>query len=1269
VLFLPPKLKTSFDLNKHESVVVAELTMDVLDSKRSNQSQVAFNIDNSNERKIRLNFPAAGGDPTQEETAELIADSPGNEFPVALLYDGITRDASSIFQTGLFNAPSFAFQTFTVGDDFLSSSSITSIVVKIKKEVASSFWRIKAKIYEVDEQGQLVGFGSRQSSKSLFPGGVDSTTTYDIAAASVGTSEVSFDFSQAFIPGSRYAMWVYPFRTGGTLVGPLTAYWIGSEKLNAEEKAGGETGPSGANIGEFGLWTKVNVSAFSYNGTTNPYVDISMDMIDTPIAAGKWAFRDKRPRVYDPGSKTVKQTDVQYEAWSGATLGAKTTYIGIVTDGDDISNLSRFYVVRASLRTSNTTTMIRSPEVNRVNAVFPKAVNGQIQRTRFSSAPLRLDGEDLIPGVAKFPIFSSKFDISRYITKQGTLKVELIDFNGSTNEALSRQHLKGRPFTLYFGHKTNATSITDLIPVWTGIVDDYSSSEKSHNLIIKNDSSLLKQKVPEPVVGLEPRRDYRFKELVDVIEEILADDAKMSRGKLVLDSFNDLKTYLKGSDPTSLWISGRVLKEHVDARKLLDELLELCGAYLHFQNDGKARLIRFPRSDTPVASWDKVTMIDDGQKSGYSETIINQMLVFYDRDGDGSNKGLEFLINDDSQEALAVGSDVYVADRIIKSPWLGPERTTFGATIAGRITKRTVDLRKFGLIPFSCKTPISEFEAEEGDYTRITSKSFLKKYEIGAIEKDFMILSKAPNISAGEITWDLVEVIDTNRKPTASFTADVTSGAPSLTVTLTDTSVDPDGIIIGWEWDSDYDGTNFTVDSVLQNPSFTYAASAAGNKVVKLRVTDDNGAVSESDGLLIRIFKNPVADMRYEISAPDQPLLLKIFSASYSETSTIIKAEWDLNYTGVFSSTVEGQSATVLLPYQQVTVALRVTDDDGGTNTTTMIFSGKAFAPATPTRFIVNQIGGDLIFSVDANTEPDFFAFEFRQGGSIGNSILIASEVDATTFKTAAPVEPGTYTYLARAINTSKRYSISAASIVVTVFDTKDRNIIVTDDQKAKGWPGTMIGLVHEVTANKLWIDSTDQQTLGDTTPTLGDTRITVLAGTRVSGSYEAPAIDLGAVIEGNRLAINIDTEIVPDPPGTSTITEYSISTDGLSYGNWIQIIQGELSFRFVKIRVTLNNEDGTSNVALTKLTIIVDVRDVDDRGSVVVPVGGASVLFGRVFNIAPFVNKTTVIAATVGFLLDITNITKTGFDVKIRAGESPYAEIGGTLHWGAEGY
>ena len=74
-----------------------------------------------------------------------------------------------------------------------------------------------------------------------------------------------------------------------------------------------------------------------------------------------------------------------------------------------------------------------------------------------------------------------------------------------------------------------------------------------------------------------------------------------------------------------------------------------------------------------------------------------------------------------------------------------------------------------------------------------------------------------------------------NVPPTANFTFSPTTPMVGQTVAFTDTSSDPDGTVVAWQW-SFGDGSS----SALRNPTHIYAA--AGTYQVSLTVTDNDGS-------------------------------------------------------------------------------------------------------------------------------------------------------------------------------------------------------------------------------------------------------------------------------------------------------------------------------------------------------------------------------------------------------------------------------------------
>lgn len=1268
MLTLPPKLKSALERGDFEPVVVAKLTTAVLDAPPAQQTRNHYRTVTDADNVTTLQYPAQGGDPVQTE---------------ALVYQGFTDQRAGIYisyitinRGGLRGGGSsssislpnpqtdWIYQTFHVGEDVYQANRLKSVTMTLSR-VKGQGWELRCRIYRVDDAGNLVDPLGRAGVAGLFGAGIESATVLTSAGIPEFPSKgnVTFNFDLDLIPGARYAVLLqYLFVGPGTHEKVLT--WYGSEGGGGIEV---NRGWSEGFVGEFAgaLSLQVNVAAYTDPANTgnpetdDPWVDVLIDMNGTPVEAGFISLLDFRPTWFDLVTGAVKITDIAYNLWAGATLGAKTTDLGAVVDGSTVSTLSRYYVLRAKLITANTTTRIRTPAFKKVNLVFAQVFAGAPKSYLISSAAF----PGAIPAIAKIPSFPTRLDPRNHLTQRAAWRLSLTDPNGEITRILTESHLLNLPIELYFGHRPDAASLNDLAPMGAGKIVDYAYNEGRPELLIEDRTKDLSVKIPKPTSGSLQRRDYRGKQLVDVLEEIEANEVEISRRWIETSTFAEHKTYLKGSDAVSKWITDRVITEPEEADKTVKEILEIIGAHQTTLEDGKLRLIRFPKSGNSVRTWDRqILSVEESQPEGFARTLVNQCLVSFKLDSGGENLGIALYLDDDAQNEWAPGAERFRADRTIEAEkWLGQEDPFFGKTVAERVAAREVRTHKNGMVPKQCRTALTEYEIQVGDLLDVTSPVFLKRFELGSTAKQFQVTAKDPRIEAGEIDWELVEAIQVNRPPTAIFTVNVAAGTPPFTVNFNgSSSVDPDGTIVSYEWDPDYDGVNFQAIYTGATGSHLYDASAAGVKLLALRVTDDAG-VFHIATKVIRVRKAPTARIVYDISAPDQPLFAVVRSASVEGTGKIVKVEWDLSYNGVgFNAELVGETATINLPYQSITVALRVTDEDGLTDIETVTLEGKTLTPATPTNFFVRQNKDLLDLQWDDNPEGDILGFEARikyeptgvQTATFENSDLLFSSA-RTTSRTVPVNRPyGYYTILLKAINSSRRKSINAVSIFIRILDPQDRNVILTRDEKALGWPGTIVQLVKEVANNRLWIGAPAVINDLPLSPinSMADTPIALTPGTYSQGTYETPVIDLGAILSPIRLSALPTTNSTPSPTNTSALVEYKISDDNVLWTPYQSIRYGaDLAFRCLQLKYTGKQLDNASNIAIENLVTTIDVPDLlDSNEDVDVAVGGTAVLFGVVFNIIPSVH-TSIQNMLVPHFVDIYSKSKAGFSMKVR--------------------
>jgi PKD repeat protein len=108
-----------------------------------------------------------------------------------------------------------------------------------------------------------------------------------------------------------------------------------------------------------------------------------------------------------------------------------------------------------------------------------------------------------------------------------------------------------------------------------------------------------------------------------------------------------------------------------------------------------------------------------------------------------------------------------------------------------------------------------------------------------------------------------------NQVPTAAFTAPAVVLAGEPVSFDGSASSDPDGSIAGYKWDLDGDGAFETDTGTAAMTSRSY--SAAGTVTVRLRVTDNGGAVGEaSHAVIVNAVNVPPAPA--PITAPPQPV-------------------------------------------------------------------------------------------------------------------------------------------------------------------------------------------------------------------------------------------------------------------------------------------------------------------------------------------------------------------------------------------------------------
>ncbi|MEF8841334.1 MAG: S8 family serine peptidase [Haloarculaceae archaeon] len=181
-----------------------------------------------------------------------------------------------------------------------------------------------------------------------------------------------------------------------------------------------------------------------------------------------------------------------------------------------------------------------------------------------------------------------------------------------------------------------------------------------------------------------------------------------------------------------------------------------------------------------------------------------------------------------------------------------------------------------------------------------------------------------------------------NLPPNASFTVSPIEPNPGQAVTFdastSDSGDTSDDSIVSYEWDLDDDGAFDDATGVTASRSY----ATGGNKTVGLIVTDEFDQTATTTGTFY-VNKAPTASFTV---SPDPVVRDEstTFDAtgSFDSDGTVDLYEWDWDYDGstfvVDENTTSTTTTHTFTTGGEHTVALRVTDNDGATDTTTMTF-------------------------------------------------------------------------------------------------------------------------------------------------------------------------------------------------------------------------------------------------------------------------------------------------------------------------------------------
>ena len=202
------------------------------------------------------------------------------------------------------------------------------------------------------------------------------------------------------------------------------------------------------------------------------------------------------------------------------------------------------------------------------------------------------------------------------------------------------------------------------------------------------------------------------------------------------------------------------IKEPVEARKLIEELLKIVTSFIIYTN-GNIKLKRYDSSASSVKTWYDRDIISINQSMSSSD-FINEVGVWYGWRGNGDS--IDSWSNLYIDQQATSQSNWHEQKRIdYKLKYVGvldknADGTNIyynGQTIAKGVAEFVTGALKNGALKIRIVTSLAQAMIEVGDFVTLDTSLLAK--DIGSTKKCF-ILKKDYNLKNGTISWDLMGV-------------------------------------------------------------------------------------------------------------------------------------------------------------------------------------------------------------------------------------------------------------------------------------------------------------------------------------------------------------------------------------------------------------------------------------------------------------------------------------------------------------------------------
>lgn len=412
------------------------------------------------------------------------------------------------------------------------------------------------------------------------------------------------------------------------------------------------------------------------------------------------------------------------DLWSYGTLGGDAVSLGIVVDGDAITDLERYYRVRASF-TSNPV-RDKTPILSSITADFAEYL--KIDKLKTMSA------------------LTTTIDLFEESTiSQMTITLAL---TAATSNWMAVKKPRNKRVKMFIGFNAEGFTENDFEKFYFGSVAaaDITSNDEV-KISVEGFAKDWKEDIPNSWEDAGDDITWTNEHPIDVMLDIYRQYLPVRDSALVLSSFDDVKAEILD------WVVTRTITDNpIEGKKLLEELRKLMSSFFIPQPDGSVKIKRWDPNEAAVSSITDLQLMSKNYKGNYRK-IINRLYVYFDWSGSGDDTG-------DFNDVLADTRAGSKADygkwetETIKDKWTKSAQITQIQDRSTKLLDRYEDPPP--LLPVT--VDLKNLAIEEGDIIEVTTKRAPSTDMSGISAKRFQVVKRQINWQKKTLDWELLAV-------------------------------------------------------------------------------------------------------------------------------------------------------------------------------------------------------------------------------------------------------------------------------------------------------------------------------------------------------------------------------------------------------------------------------------------------------------------------------------------------------------------------------